>query len=188
VPRAPDALALLDAFEPEPGEDAARSVRCVRALLSKSAQPFSRYQFDPGHVTASGLVLSPDARALLLVFHRRLGRWLQPGGHVEPQDPELEAAARREVMEETGVKLRPNGAAPLVGVDVHAIPARADEPAHWHHDLAFGFIAEDEHLEPSAGHQARWVEIERLGELHPDQALRRSLVRALQAWSLKPAR
>ncbi len=188
MPRAADALALLDAFEPEPGEDAARSVRFVRALLTQSSQPFSRYQFDPGHLTASALVLSRDARAVLLVFHRRLGRWLQPGGHVEPEDPDLEAAARREVREETGLRLRPHGPAPLVGVEVHAIPARDDEPAHWHHDLVFGFVSEDGHLEPGAGHQARWIEIERLGELHPDQALRRSLVRALQAWSLKPAR
>lgn len=183
-----DALALLDGFEPGPDEDAARSVPLVRALLAESPRPFSRYQFHPGHVTASALVLSPDARALLLVFHRRLGRWLQPGGHVEPGDPDLEAAARREAREETGVQLRSDGPAPLVGVDVHAIPARADEPAHRHHDLVFGFIAEGEQLAPSGGHRARWVAIERLDELHLDRALRRSLSRALEVRSLKPAR
>jgi len=180
MPCAADVLALLDAFAPGSDQVAARSTRLVRELIGQSPEPFSRHQFDPGHITASGLVLSPDARAVLLVFHRRLGRWLQPGGHVEPDDPSLEATARREVGEETGARLLADGAAMLVGVDVHSIPASRGEPAHQHYDFAFRFVAAGRRLEPDPEHQARWVDIAHLDQLEPDGALQRSLARALQ--------
>ena len=109
-------------------------------LLAHSPSPFSRDQFTPGHITCSGLVLSPAGDRILLVHHRRLDRWLQPGGHVEPEDATIDAAARREVEEETGALLA-SGSAPLLGVDVHAIPPKRGEPLHLHHDLLFLFRA-----------------------------------------------
>ena len=69
------------------------------------AAPFSREQFNPGHITCTGLVLHPERDAILLVHHHRLKRWLLPGGHVEPQDVEIWDTARREVEEETGAVL-----------------------------------------------------------------------------------
>src|SRR5690242_14584739 len=77
----------------------------VLGLLSHTAQPFSRNQFEPGHITCTGLVFSPDGDEILIVHHRRLDRWLLPGGHVEPEDVEIWDAARREVVEETGAEL-----------------------------------------------------------------------------------
>src|SRR5690606_25147466 len=73
-------------------------------LSSQSGAPFSRHQFEPGHFTASAFVLSPDRQSLLLIHHRKLGLWLQPGGHLEPADPNVRAAARREVAEEVGLE------------------------------------------------------------------------------------
>ena len=72
-------------------------------LLAHSPTPFSREQFTPGHVTTSGMVIHPDGDRALILHHRRLGRWLLPGGHVEPSDPSIQAASAREVLEETGV-------------------------------------------------------------------------------------
>jgi len=70
----------------------------------------------PGHLTASGLVLDATRRFVLLVLHPRAGRWLPPGGHLEPGDDSLAAAALREVTEETG----------LVGACVDATPLLLD--------------------------------------------------------------
>jgi 8-oxo-dGTP pyrophosphatase MutT (NUDIX family) len=86
---------------------------------------------------------------VLLVHHRRLDRWLLPGGHVEPDDPAVDHAARREVIEETGAVLAGNGGAPLIGIDVHGIPARRDQPYHLHHDILFFFHAEADDCRPS---------------------------------------
>jgi len=80
---------------------------------------------------------------LLLVHHRRLERWLLPGGHVEAEDREISDAARREVVEETGASLA-EGPSLLAGMDVHGIPAKRGEPYHLHHDLIFSFRAVDE--------------------------------------------
>jgi 8-oxo-dGTP pyrophosphatase MutT (NUDIX family) len=114
-------------------------------LLACTPTPFSRYQYTPGHITATGLVLAPDGERLLLVHHRRLGRWLLPGGHVESEDAEIGDSARREVIEETGVRLSPDAQPRLAGLDVHGIPFKRGEPYHLHHDLIFQFqaIAED---------------------------------------------
>jgi 8-oxo-dGTP pyrophosphatase MutT (NUDIX family) len=57
----------------------------------------------PAHVTASAAILDPAARRILLVLHRKVGRWLQPGGHCEADDATLSAAALREATEESGI-------------------------------------------------------------------------------------
>jgi 8-oxo-dGTP pyrophosphatase MutT (NUDIX family) len=70
----------------------------------------------PAHVTASALVLDPVRRRVVLTLHPKIGRWLQLGGHCEPQDLVLADTARREATEESG----------LPGLDVVGPPVRLD--------------------------------------------------------------
>src|SRR5579863_2878074 len=118
-----------------------KSRELILMLLGCTPDPFSRSQFHPGHITCTGLVMAPDGERVLLIHHRRLDRWLLPGGHVEPGDAEVWDAARREVLEETGALLAPDASPPLTGLDVHGIPAGKGEPYHLHHDLLFQFRA-----------------------------------------------
>ena len=74
----------------------------AQELLGYPGDPFSRRRFDPGHFTASAFVLSPDGGSIVMIRHRRLDRWLQPGGHVEAHDRDVKEAARREAIEEAG--------------------------------------------------------------------------------------
>lgn len=157
---------------------AQRSKRATLALLEGSARPCARDQFEPGHLTSSALVLSPDRGKLLLVFHEKIGRWLQPGGHVEPHDRSILDTARREVREETGVAPLLSVAPVLVGVDVHEIPATAREPAHLHHDLIWRFVAASELLD-GACCMAAWVRVADVPSLSPDVPLLANLARAL---------
>jgi 8-oxo-dGTP pyrophosphatase MutT (NUDIX family) len=117
--------AIARTFSDPTDGQARKSLELVLMLLECSPAPFSRDHFTPGHITCTGLVLAPDGARILLVHHRRLDRWLLPGGHVEPEDAAIGDAARREVIEETGVALRSNPTAPLCGVDVHGIPRTA---------------------------------------------------------------
>ncbi|MEV6180625.1 NUDIX hydrolase [Streptomyces sp. NPDC052016] len=90
-----------------------------------------------GHLTASALVIDPDRGRVLLTLHRKLRMWLQMGGHCEPQDISLQAAALREATEESGIgglTLLPGGP---VRLDRHPIPA----PCHWHLDVQYAAVA-----------------------------------------------
>ncbi|HXB67386.1 MAG TPA: NUDIX domain-containing protein [Candidatus Acidoferrales bacterium] len=147
---------LVGGFDDATDGQALKSCELILRLLEGSPEPFHRNHFTPGHITCTGLVLAPGAERILLVHHRRLHRWLLPGGHVEPDDASVADAARREVVEETGAVLLP-GAAPLIGADVHAIPTNGREPYHLHHDLLFQFHAiADELRVSSESHAVTW--------------------------------
>jgi len=135
-----DTLKLKELVSAFPDDEKSRDL--VLQLLEHTPEPFSRDQFSPGHITSTGLVLHPSRDALLLVFHRRLNRWLLPGGHVEPVDSEIWDTARREVIEETGAVLGSDAHPALVGIDVHGIPPGRREPYHLHHDLIFAYRAQ----------------------------------------------
>lgn len=162
-----------------PGDEKSREL--VLQLLEHTPAPFSRAQFMPGHMTATGLVLHPRRDAFLIVFHDRLERWLLPGGHVEPADSEMPDTARREVMEETGAVLAPEGAPALVGIDVHGIPPGRREPFHLHHDLIFAFRAASEAITPTAeARRVAWCGVEDASHYHLPPNILRSAPRAFQ--------
>ena len=119
-----DVLQRITAFDPGPSPAACGSKEQTLTLLRATDRPLARDQFVPGHMTASAVVLSPDRTQLLLVFHRRLGRWLQPGGHVEPKDASILETALREVAEETCATVDAAIEPVLAGIDVHEIPGR----------------------------------------------------------------
>jgi len=176
----PDVVALVESFDPTADGRALASVEQTMELLEGSAEPFSRTSYQPGHITASAVVLSPDRQHVLLVYHERLRRWLQPGGHVEADDTTVQDTARREVLEETGIRLDPSLVPPLVGIDVHEIPATAKEPYHLHHDLMFTFAVASQAV-PSTDHRATWCPIADLPRFHVDGPLLRGVARALRS-------
>jgi 8-oxo-dGTP pyrophosphatase MutT (NUDIX family) len=136
-PRVQPLLAELRAHVP--GDDAERaSLARLVDFVSTAPDPLSRTA-STSHVTGSAVVAAPDGRAFLLVKHRRLGRWLQPGGHVDPEDASVRAAALREAREETGaMDVQPvEDGRGILDVDVHPIPAFEDRPAHVHYDVRY---------------------------------------------------
>lgn len=120
-----------------------------------------------GHVTASGLVLC-DGK-LLLIFHKKLQRYLQPGGHLE-NDLTLLDAAQREVLEETGLATTPfdvgeNGVITPIHVDIHTIPynEKKSEPEHMHYDCMFLLKMDEEKevcIQESEVDDYKWVSLD----------------------------
>jgi 8-oxo-dGTP pyrophosphatase MutT (NUDIX family) len=106
------------------------------AELGRLSDPFDEHA-DPVHVTASAIVVGPDG--VLLHRHKRLGLWLQPGGHIDAGETPADAALR-EVLEETGLHGRHTAEPPVVAhVDVHPGPK-----GHTHLDLRYLIEADGE--------------------------------------------
>jgi len=110
------------------------------AFVGQNPDCFER-SLPAGHVTASALIVSPDRQRVVLIHHRKLNRWFQPGGHADGI-PDVATVAMQEAREETGLTslqfIRKPGQLPAVfDVDVHTIPARADVPEHLHYDIRF---------------------------------------------------
>ena len=135
---------LLDAIAVStPNADVAHQATEIARFIATTPYAWRRASLA-GHLTASAWVVDRTRSHAALIHHRKLNRWLQPGGHIEDSDLSWRAAAQREVTEETGVLrfLTQANDACLFDVDVHPIPARPNEPAHVHYDLRFLFIAD----------------------------------------------
>jgi 8-oxo-dGTP pyrophosphatase MutT (NUDIX family) len=126
--------ALLDALRHyrDQWQGEAATVALFEALARTRPEVFDR-RHAPAHFTGSAWVVSGDGARVLLMHHRKLGRWLQPGGHADG-DTDLVRVALRETQEETGVReLAVEGG--IFDIDRHRIPARRNEPEHWHFDV-----------------------------------------------------
>lgn len=167
------ARAALGAYEPTDPQELGYRARMLE-LLDRSGA-FQSTHFVPGHFTASAFVLSPERDALLLILHRKLGLWLQPGGHVEATDATLAAAARREVAEEVGADLEPATRDSLFDIDIHTIPPYGDKPAHEHFDVRYCFRAQSRVFTASEEVvRAQWVPLSQLADVTSDRSVLRA--------------
>lgn len=128
-----NAVAVLHGVEGQPS-----LVEAYRGFLAARADGVWR-SCAPGHVTASALIVSADASQVLLVAHPRIGLWVQTGGHLEPSDPTVPAAALREATEESGIaglRLDPRP----IDLDVHGLTCSLGVPTR-HFDVRFVAVA-----------------------------------------------
>jgi 8-oxo-dGTP pyrophosphatase MutT (NUDIX family) len=127
-----------------PGDEREEQARArILESLDSLERPFDE-EAGPRHVTASAVVVG--TRGTVLHLHKRLEKWMQPGGHVDPGEAPWEAA-RRESGEETGLVVsHPAGGPRLIHVDVH----EAAE-GHVHFDLRYLLLAEDAEPCPGVG-------------------------------------
>ncbi|MEU3405555.1 NUDIX hydrolase [Streptomyces sp. NPDC006670] len=131
-----DAVLVLKDFEG--ADEQQRELRDVY-LEHLAEHPDGMYKpCQAGHVTGSALVIDPAGGRVLLTLHKKLGLWLQMGGHCEPGDTTLAGAAMREAVEESGIA---SGLTLLEGgpvrLDRHPIPA----PCNWHLDVQYAALA-----------------------------------------------
>ena len=145
--------------------------------------PFDR-AIPEGHLTGSAITVSADGTRVLLLHHRKLDRWLQPGGHGDPGETTGEEVALREALEESGIRglaLHPQAPRPL-DVDVHDIPARAARarPRAPRPALPGDGAPRAPTVAPDLAelHELRWVPWDEVDALSPDHGLRRALAKA----------
>lgn len=150
-----DALRVLRTWTPPNDEQDRLRERYVAHLV---AHPDGmRRECHPDHLTASTLVVTPDASRVLLTLHSKAGRWFQFGGHCEDSDATLLEAAQREAREESGISDLVFQPTPL-RLDVHEVPFCGDRPGVHHLDVWFLAVAEAQAL-PAASDESldvRW--------------------------------
>lgn len=142
-------------------------------LVAARPDCFHRDCFDPGHITGSAWLVDATGTRVLMTHHKKLGKWLQLGGHSDGEPDPLEVAVR-EAREESGLDVRPVSSR-VLDLDVHEIPARRDDPAHLHYDVRFvltvngsdGFVVSDE------SHALEWVDIDGITSVTAEESILR---------------
>lgn len=179
-PTASPTTAIERAFERYQGDFPAEAeiVALFSTLLGDADDPFVRARLA-GHFTASALVVSRDGARTLLTHHRKLGLWLQPGGHADG-DRDLARVALREAEEETG--LRGLQVLPTIfDLDRHWIPEYKTVPGHWHYDVRYVVLAgaDERFVVSEESLSLAWRD---LASLADDEAADGSLRRMARKW------
>lgn len=125
-----------------------------------------------GHVTGSAWVIDPHQRQVLLMHHRKLNRWFQPGGHCDGE-ADVAQVALKEASEETGLTALKIVADCIFDIDVHLIPANAKEAAHYHYDIRF--LVEADSGQPLIQNQESknlaWINYEDVSNYNNDESM-----------------
>ena len=126
-----------------------------------------------GHLTASAWIVDASGTRALLTHHRKLNRWLQLGGHCDG-DANLAHVSLREAIEESGIEGLTIDPTPI-DVDVHAIPARANEPEHFHLDTRFLVMAPPgaQIVVSDESHALAWLTPDEIRERGVDESVMR---------------
>lgn len=165
-------LALLNKHIPA---DATESAMTQDTITFVAANPdcFERSLLS-GHVTGSAWIVSPDREKTVLIHHRKLDRWFQPGGHADG-DVDVAAVAFREAEEETGLTSLRLASPAIFDVDVHPIPARGDVPAHLHYDIRFLLEADPDEsfLIPEEVKNVKWFSLKDVYTLTDSESILR---------------
>ncbi len=143
----PQLIDMLDTYNSTFPEDKQHCEAFRQYLLrNNERQIYDRKNFD-GHITTSAFIIDKRTNEILLLHHKSLNRWLQPGGHTE-SDGTLAASALREAVEETGINASELTLLPVsednnvpFDIDSHYIPPnpKKNENGHTHHDLRYLF-------------------------------------------------
>ena len=149
----------------------------ILALLADHPNALER-NCRPGHLTGSALVMDPSDHRILVLYHSKLQRWLQPGGHADG-DPDLARVALREAAEETGIDDL-QLIEPAIDLDVHRVDPPGESP-HEHHDVRFLVVAPSG-AEPIGNHDStalQWISSRELINVDADSGLCRLVDRGL---------
>ncbi|MFA6469074.1 MAG: NUDIX hydrolase [Bacteroidota bacterium] len=174
-------LQKLHAYHPSDPHEIAMLQRII-AFVENHSDCFERSQLS-GHITASALVVNQQRSHTLMTHHHKLEKWLQLGGHSDG-DPNPLSVALREAEEESGIQGIVPISMEIFDVDVHPIPARKQEPEHFHYDIRFLFEADDaQALTITAeSKDLAWIPLKQIGRYTMEESILR-MVKKLNSFT-----
>lgn len=135
-------------------------------------------ELSPAHVTGSAWVVSPGRSQVLMMHHKKLDQWFQPGGHADGES-DIVRVALKETAEETGIdashiKLVDNN---IFDVDIHTIPAHGSDPEHQHIDIRFLIEIDNELPVPGndESHDILWIDLQNVSRYNRNRSTYRML-------------
>jgi len=176
-------LAAFDRYATTHAEEAA-TIALFRAFAQAHADAAER-ALVIGHLTGSAWLVDAAGTRVLLTHHRKLDRWLQLGGHADG-DAYLARVSLREAEEESGLRDLVVEA-DIFDLDRHRIPARGDEPEHWHYDVRHVVRAtgSEDFVVGDESHALAWRDI---AEIASDASADESLRRMARKWVARGAK
>lgn len=155
--------------------DEAEVVQRYRSFVESNPDCFERSLLI-GHVTGSAFLLDSACERVLFTHHAKLDRWLQPGGHADGV-ADVAAVALQEALEESGLPDIGFVTNQLLDIDIHAIPARKDEPEHYHYDCRFLLksMGTDEFIVSEESHDLAWASLNAVQEYTDEESILRML-------------
>lgn len=169
--------------------DEAAYIRRAIMFVEEHEDIFYR-ELWPAHVTGSAWVVSPDRESVLMLHHRKLDQWFQPGGHADGDNDVLRVALR-ETSEETGLdpaRIRLIDDA-VFDVDIHTILPSHEAPRHEHIDIRFLVEIDDRLPLPGSdeAHEVLWVDLYNVTHYNSNRSTYRMLEKTRRMRSLLKA-
>lgn len=134
-----------------------RSKNSIISFIKDNKNCFDR-ELEEGHITGSAWLLNKQGDKALLMHHKKLNRWFQPGGHADG-NPDILAVSIKEAREESGINSIVPVSEKIFDIDVHKIPSNLKEKEHFHYDIRFLLqVNSDEvlHMNEEAK-ELRWI-------------------------------
>ena len=176
----------LSAFRAHDAEERTHRDQII-SFVERNFQQWWKRSTLEGHITGSAWVLNAKRTHALLLHHRKLDCWVQPGGHLDDVDASPAAGALREAIEETGLASLQLMSENLFDVDVHSIPVRGVEPAHLHYDLRYLIISTDSNVVISGESlDARWIALDELTTPTIERSISRMAEKSLSQTPQEP--
>ena len=171
-------LALLQNYQPT-GDKEKHDLAFIIDFV-KRTDAFTSRHTPEAHLTASAWVTNGDHTRAVLLHHKKLDIWVQPGGHIDDSDESLQVASLREAEEETGLSNLQPVSDGIFDVDIHEIPARKSEPAHLHLDIRFWFETPTDTLTLSdESHDLAWFEENKVADVTTEESILRMVRKSL---------
>ncbi|RZP30751.1 NUDIX domain-containing protein [bacterium] len=151
-----------------------RKAQAIQSFLVMDKNPFSRSN-PHGHFTGSAWIVNPDKSKTLMTHHKKIGKWLQLGGHADGEE-DLMNVSLREAKEESGLSNFAIVSEEIFDMDIHEVPSIGSEPKHLHYDIRFILEANPDTESVSISDESydvAWIELDRVHQLNAEESIMR---------------
>tara|TARA_R110000868_G_scaffold189695_2_gene433008 strand:- start:52492 stop:53031 length:540 start_codon:yes stop_codon:yes gene_type:complete len=179
MPKRNDILIALDNYNPQSLEEQGSKLLMVD-FIENNKDCFKRENLE-GHVTGSAWVVSNCGKKVCLVHHKKLKKWLQPGGHCDGEF-RVKLVAEKEMQEETGLKTGKAFDGKIFDIDVHVIPEHKGVPEHIHYDIRYVFVADgnEKPIVSDESNDVKWFTFKEAAALDIDESVARMLAKSVE--------